>query len=73
MEYSAGLIFLFLIRSNLSKTEKKYRSAYDLDTAPKVRDTARNRSSSLHNLDEEDELSLRVSQLRVWHYYNCSF
>uniref|UniRef100_A0A6E8W474 Calponin-homology (CH) domain-containing protein n=2 Tax=Anopheles coluzzii TaxID=1518534 RepID=A0A6E8W474_ANOCL len=51
-------------RSNLSKTEKKYRSAYDLDTAPKVRDTARNRSSSLHNLDEEDELSLRGKDYR---------
>uniref|UniRef100_A0A182QYY8 Uncharacterized protein n=1 Tax=Anopheles farauti TaxID=69004 RepID=A0A182QYY8_9DIPT len=51
-------------RSNLSKTEKKYRSAYDLDTAPKMRDTARNRSSSLHNLDEEDELSLRGKDYR---------
>uniref|UniRef100_A0A182MKY1 Uncharacterized protein n=1 Tax=Anopheles culicifacies TaxID=139723 RepID=A0A182MKY1_9DIPT len=51
-------------RSNLSKTDKKYRSAYDLDTAPKMRDTARNRSSSLHNLDEEDELSLRGKDYR---------
>uniref|UniRef100_A0A182PGD4 Uncharacterized protein n=1 Tax=Anopheles epiroticus TaxID=199890 RepID=A0A182PGD4_9DIPT len=51
-------------RSNLSKTDKKYRSAYDLDTAPKVRDTARNRSSSLHNLDEEDELILRGKDYR---------
>ncbi|XP_053657764.1 uncharacterized protein LOC128706848 [Anopheles marshallii] len=51
-------------RSNLSKSDKKYRSAYDLDTAPKMRDTARNRSSSLHNLDEEDELSLRGKDYR---------
>uniref|UniRef100_A0A182JYK3 Uncharacterized protein n=1 Tax=Anopheles christyi TaxID=43041 RepID=A0A182JYK3_9DIPT len=51
-------------RSNLSKTDKKYRSAYDLDTAPKVRESARNRSSSLHNLDEEDELSLRGKDYR---------
>ncbi|XP_058065582.1 uncharacterized protein LOC131215211 [Anopheles bellator] len=46
-------------RSNLSKTDKKYRSAHDLDAAPKMREAARNRSSSLHNLDEEDELNLR--------------
>ncbi|XP_053679939.1 microtubule-associated protein futsch [Anopheles nili] len=52
-------------RSNLSKTDKKYRSAYDLDTAPKMREPARNRSSSLHNLDEEDEeLSLRGKDYR---------
>ncbi|XP_058130608.1 uncharacterized protein LOC131287229 [Anopheles ziemanni] len=51
-------------RSNLSKTEKKYRSAYDLDATPKMRETARNRSSSLHNLDEEDELSLRGKDYR---------
>ncbi|ETN62959.1 hypothetical protein AND_005340 [Anopheles darlingi] len=53
-------------RSNLSKSDKKYRSAYDLDTTPKIREAARNRSSSLHNLDEEeDELSLRGKDYRT--------
>ncbi|XP_050095714.1 serine-rich adhesin for platelets [Anopheles aquasalis] len=53
-------------RSNLSKSDKKYRSAYDLDTTPKLREAARNRSSSLHNLDEEeDELSLRGKDYRT--------
>uniref|UniRef100_A0A182FVM7 Uncharacterized protein n=1 Tax=Anopheles albimanus TaxID=7167 RepID=A0A182FVM7_ANOAL len=53
-------------RSNLSKSDKKYRSAYDLDTTPKMREAARNRSSSLHNLDEEeDELSLRGKDYRT--------
>uniref|UniRef100_A0AAG5DNP8 Uncharacterized protein n=1 Tax=Anopheles atroparvus TaxID=41427 RepID=A0AAG5DNP8_ANOAO len=60
-------------RSNLSKTEKKYRSAYDLDAAPKIRETARNRSSSLHNLDEEDELSLRGKDYRSVEHSSTSY
>ncbi|XP_052862473.1 serine/arginine repetitive matrix protein 2 [Anopheles cruzii] len=59
-------------RSNLSKTDKKYRSAHDLDAAPRMREAARNRSSSLHNLDEEDELNLRGPGYRTMEQHSST-
>ncbi|XP_062712363.1 uncharacterized protein LOC109410650 [Aedes albopictus] len=40
-------------KSSLSKVDKRYQSAYDLEATPKIRET-RNRSTSMQNLDEED-------------------
>ncbi|XP_062535545.1 uncharacterized protein LOC134204744 isoform X1 [Armigeres subalbatus] len=40
-------------KSSLSKVDKRYQSAYDLEATPKIRET-RYRSTSMQNLDEED-------------------
>lgn len=45
--------FYFSSKSSLSKVDKRYQSAYDLEATPKIRET-RNRSTSMQNLDEED-------------------
>ncbi|XP_065083081.1 uncharacterized protein blo [Ochlerotatus camptorhynchus] len=40
-------------KSSLTKADKKYQSAYDLEATPKIRET-RNRATSMQNLDEEE-------------------